>query len=1411
MNAVRRAAATALAVISLVAVLSHVSTAQVRKLADPLLGRAAWPSSSLLALGAVKAGGSADEAAANILAFYATEETGRLDLRVSMVRMVDPRDGRDHFAAQGVRVLVLVDDAPGGRTDLPLGLAGVSPIAWESYVELGGAPAAPLAARHDARGAALERLDATLARVDADRDVLAASFALPGSLRGRVGAASTGREPGAQPVRFHVISVAGGAVRDRLVVPAAPRVYEASCAFAHHGNQGLSYSDVFHGRSGAEASSGFDEILSLHQNTAVPGNFHLAPLLQTSQLWDHNTGDALDMNAWLATGVTQGWAGILTSAYGQHIMPFVTNGMNDWSIDREKAMNQLRYGYNSRVAWIPERVWLSPTSGPTGGVTDWMGDNFGGHGVNAVILDDDIHGQGYDNHQIHTMAGTGLRVILRDSNFTGKLHAGDGAGALAILTGLAGSGQGTFRLVTYGDDWEMAAGMGNWATDMPYAYGTYLWMINKCQAEAAWLHTWKLDAALDNPNFAGNPSMNVTYGTYGSIGGTAGYGGSNNAWYSDWAGYVPYITGGNGSGGCDPSRGGNCANFGTMWNTAQASLSSAAVNNINEAGLLMTNLHEEAWHDYLGGPISGWEKNYSAHVKNANVYAEASRWAAGMYANPTGAYFSDIDHDGFQELVMYNDRVMAVFEGNGGRAPWVFARGPGSQNFSVVGVDNAYWYGTEGDYNDGNHVAAFSDVGPNYQNDTYNMRVDTATGTTVQVTLDHYGVTKTFRLTLGQPYIDAVYNVGSTTQYLQAGWTPDLVDLVWNARMDRVWPGSSAYMGQRNPNTGATGAFVLGSGGAAHQKEISGRIMKGDEIRGTQSFEFYLFAGVTSAPDLSGHIAELDSLAAHLTDQIPPQVSSATYYPASRQLSITFNETVKRTPVVFTGIAVDANNDGTAEVTLDNSTVVANAVDAPTLALTVSPAVGTAIAGLSHTNLRLLLATGEVQDAAGNSVLQVLHTDNKMISYGPPTSITVDGWVNLAEWTQCAVAVRDSNDSQWTSSNEIQSLLVGMDSTYLYLGLAGTVSHNSWLIYVDTDPNGANGQADLRNIDVWNRKTQFTAPGFKADWQYGCYQDQGAFDANNFWKIVSATHAVDSSSAVLMGFDSQHVYGSGGGSELAIPWNVLYGLGAGRVPANAKISISAALAWNGTGEQLGGDVAPSNISAALPVIDRGYTFTVDATGSGYPTLPDRVAPTLGSASASNDSTVLVSFSERLDPATAQASSNYSIYRTSDPQQTLTVKSAVLQPSGSAVELTTSRQSWLDYTLRVSAVRDTACNPNTIVANSTLAFTGAPVEVGGEPAQTRLALLQNTPNPFGAGTRIRFVVPAGAAGQDLELSVYDTQGRLVRTLARGPARVGAQSLAWDGSDAGGARAGSGVYFYRLTLGGERLIRKMVLSR
>ncbi|MEN8006605.1 MAG: FlgD immunoglobulin-like domain containing protein, partial [Candidatus Krumholzibacteriota bacterium] len=615
--------------------------------------------------------------------------------------------------------------------------------------------------------------------------------------------------------------------------------------------------------------------------------------------------------------------------------------------------------------------------------------------------------------------------------------------------------------------------------------------------------------------------------------------------------------------------------------------------------VMMTNLHETAWHDYMGGPISGWQHKYSAHIKNAMIYAEASHWANGEYVTTTDAYAADIDNDGYQETVLHNDHLFAVFEGAGGRMTHLFVKGSGYDD-TAIGVDNAYWADTDGDFNDVNHVGAFSEVSPNYQHDGYGVTV-TAGGTTASVELIHNEVTKTINLNEGDSFFDIVYEVGPATHWIQGGFSPSLVDLVWNGELNRVWPTDGSYMGFRNPNTGIATSWVLGSGGAEHQKEISGTLMKGDEIKGSGVFQIQLFAGPTSAPDGAGDIAELRLLADNLTDTLGPAVDAAAYYPATDRLRVTLDQAAGT--VLPASFSVYDGLVPLSSITLPMATPVTEALPSQVLTFELDSATAAAVEAMTGPDLYLVASAGAVTDESGNPSDAVTTGDGIVIEM-IQTVMAIDGNIEAGEWAD-AQALADSNDTAWGPANEIDRLLVHWDSDFLYLAIDGQVTSNSWLLYLDVDPGTANGETDLTAIDAWERGASFTASGFAADFQYGCYQHQSAFDGDGFWQLLSPTTTQDRSGDIQSAFDSFHTFGSNSGSELAIPWNTLYGLGEGLVPVDAEISLVASICWDPEPDGvLGGDSVPSNAVAALPVIDNVWTLTVDSDGDGLPDVDD---------------------------------------------------------------------------------------------------------------------------------------------------------------------------------------------------------------
>ena len=93
------------------------------------------------------------------------------------------------------------------------------------------------------------------------------------------------------------------------------------------------------------------------------------------------------------------------------------------------------------------------------------------------------------------------------------------------------------------------------------------------------------------------------------------------------------------------------------------------------------------------------------------------------------------------------------------------------------------------------------------------------------------------------------------------------------------------------------------------------------------------------------------------------------------------------------------------------------------------------------------------------------------------------------------------------------------------------------------------------------------------------------------------------------------------------------------------------------------------------------------------------------------------------------------------------------------------------------------------------------------------LLPNFPNPFNPETWIPYQL---ANNSDVQITIYDMRGMLIRTLALGHQSAGyytnrSRAAYWDGRNGLGEPVVSGVYFYQLKTGEISPIRKMVIVK
>jgi hypothetical protein len=99
-----------------------------------------------------------------------------------------------------------------------------------------------------------------------------------------------------------------------------------------------------------------------------------------------------------------------------------------------------------------------------------------------------------------------------------------------------------------------------------------------------------------------------------------------------------------------------------------------------------------------------------------------------------------------------------------------------------------------------------------------------------------------------------------------------------------------------------------------------------------------------------------------------------------------------------------------------------------------------------------------------------------------------------------------------------------------------------------------------------------------------------------------------------------------------------------------------------------------------------------------------------------------------------------------------------------------------------------------------------VAVSALPAETEMD--KAYPNPFNPATYIAYRL---AEDGDVRITVFDAMGRSVRVLHEGRQSAGSYQLYWNGLDASGRMAPSGMYLIRMQAGEVLRVQKVMLAR
>jgi hypothetical protein len=91
-----------------------------------------------------------------------------------------------------------------------------------------------------------------------------------------------------------------------------------------------------------------------------------------------------------------------------------------------------------------------------------------------------------------------------------------------------------------------------------------------------------------------------------------------------------------------------------------------------------------------------------------------------------------------------------------------------------------------------------------------------------------------------------------------------------------------------------------------------------------------------------------------------------------------------------------------------------------------------------------------------------------------------------------------------------------------------------------------------------------------------------------------------------------------------------------------------------------------------------------------------------------------------------------------------------------------------------------------------------VDVEEDTLPESISSLSNYPNPFNPSTTIEFSIQNNS---QIELTIYNTKGQKVKTLADNQFTPGSHTIIWNGKDESGKSVSSGIYFYKLQVNGK----------
>ncbi len=505
----------------------------------------------------------------------------------------------------------------------------------------------------------------------------------------------------------------------------------AKVMFIHHGNQHLTDNTAL---NDPDSKNSYWYVLWIHDDVSnktgrrIPVAIHLSGTLLASQLW---------YEKWFIDYVKElidrGVVEVVGGVWAEYITAYFYDNFNDPSAYLAQQYYYKVLGYLPKTAWIPERTWDDERTGIAYTISKYY---------KAIILDGNTHHDEWDSdgdytkpHQYDTTKTDGrtLYVFFIHWETQQYLLANTDDGLDKTLRQIYLSkamDPDQQQVLVYADDWEKAAGIAGWDSGNIDRYENSIRWI----AMHPWIQVVTPDEViewLDNGSWSPSTDFYCGYDTYALLKSWVqdypyDYRRAYDGWYWGTSSEEAFAA----LGASEVVIGGSTVPGRTMPDTIMplgdvfgyteyngssentiiyrllrpdGLLDNAPLNEFWWMALVTANsmLYETAWHtedDANGDGLQDtayWGRWVWNHLRLVNVLLKAAEWLE--YARNgliTGADYAidDYDWDGYDEVIVYNEYIMAFIDQRGGAVPYVFVYDPSYDlAYMGVGAPMAFW------------------------------------------------------------------------------------------------------------------------------------------------------------------------------------------------------------------------------------------------------------------------------------------------------------------------------------------------------------------------------------------------------------------------------------------------------------------------------------------------------------------------------------------------------------------------------------------------------------------------------------------------------------------------------------------------------------------------------------------------